>query len=457
IMPAGLLAMADLLKKTGNSVQVVHAGMETALQPKNGIENILESFEPDIIAISMHWHHQMAAVRDVINKAKKISSGSRIILGGMTASFFYREIMHEWNNVDFVIRGDGELPLLALAKALDGSGDFSGVPNFSYRKDGQTRHNGLTYQADDAMLNRLDFSNLALMRRPNTYGGLYGGAIGRSNSKMEPEDTRKSEKDGYFYLCCGRGCSAGCAWCAGSTVSHMRMHGRRKPIFRHASRIADDIQKAASHGYHRFYICFDPPGQSSPYMDMMRTLRDRNLSVSLIFEAYGQPPDDEFVLEFSKTFRKEHSAITLSPDTSDEKLRQFYKGKAAMTNSSIEKTLARCAKHGIKTELYFALLPGQNFTGLKKSHEWAKSLSEKYGCSLVFMPVEMEPGAPWHLNPSKYDVKPLCVSFNDFLERSAARDFSHPPKDPGYLFSGFERQIDYILSEGLAARDYVTS
>lgn len=447
IMPVGILALADFLRRTGHHVEVIHDGIEAAADPKYRLTDAVRESAAGLVAVSLYFHHQSAAVAESVEKIKKDVPGTRIVIGGVTASFFYREIMQSWNAVDFVIRGDGEIPLWALAQAADAGSDLSHVPNLSYRRGGHIVHNHMAYQANKAMLDRLDFSNLAMLK----HSSLYGGAM----SWRREDGFAAYLKNRYFYLSPGRGCSVNCAYCAGAAASNQRIHGRRRPVFRSAQRLAGDIKHLLSYGLDRFYICFDPPVEhGTPYRALMRILRKDRLDVSLVFEAYGRLPSEDFLSDFSRTFRREHSALVFSPDTADEQLRRFYKG-TYFSNRALEACLARCSSLKINTTLYFALLPRQGFAGLKRSHAWAKSLADKYGCGMAFLPIEIEPGAPWHLHPEAYGIKPTCKTLDDFVARARARDYSKHLQDPGFEFPGFKKQLEYIISEGLVPNDHV--
>jgi radical SAM superfamily enzyme YgiQ (UPF0313 family) len=447
-MPVGFLAIADLLHRSGHEVEVLHHGLGLTADPEYQLVDAASSFSPGLIAISLHWHHQLASVRQSIVDLKKHLPDAKIVIGGMTASFFYKEIMREWEQVDFVIRGDGEAPLWALARALDSGEDWKSTPNLSFREKDAIKHNELSYKADEAMLDRLDFANLSLMKNRE----LYSGAM----SLHYPDGISDYLKERFFYLSPGRGCSQMCAWCAGSSPSHLRMHGRAQPVFRNETRIANDITRAITYGFRRFYVCFDPPSQGkSPYLPLMKTIRGLNSRVSLIFESYGRIPTSDFLSSFASTFELEQSALALSPEVEDEKLRKKYKIGYNASNEAIRRCLAKCAHLGIPTVLYFSLLPTQSFSGLKKSYAWALELSQEFNSRLIFMPLDMEPGAPWHLSPETFGIVSQRTTFKDFLECSRERDTRNFSHEPGYQFTGFKKQMDFIMEKGLLPSDHI--
>lgn len=446
IMPVGFIALADILHRAGHSVEVVHEGIETALDGKFAIEAAVRDLVPDLVAISLHFHHQMASVERAVRKVKSAAPDARIALGGFTASFFHREIMERWRHVDFVIRGDGEAPLYQLARLVAGHGSPTDIPNLSHRRDGAVVHNEFSYCADKTVMDRLTFTNLKLLR----HADFYGGAMMWSKRKgLAPYlDNR------YFYLCAGRGCSVNCAYCAGSASSQKIISKRARPVMRGAGQLAADVKSLLNNGIDRFYLCFDPPGKGpSPYPDFMALLRIQNVSASMIFESYNALPSRDFIHDFSRTFTPRHSAIAFSPATASEEARKFYNG-SYYTNKRLEEKLALCARLGVNTVLYFTFFPDETMAGLKQSCDWARHMSSEYGSEILFMPIEIEPGAPWHMHPEKYGVALTCRTFDDFLARSRNRDFTKFPGDPGYKFPRYKNRIDFITSKGLAPQGY---
>ena len=133
-MPLGLLGIADFLNRNGMTCRVVHQGVEKMERKSWQLEDSLRSMSAPVIALSLHWHYQAHDVVESCKKIREINPDSYIVIGGATASFFHDEIVRDFNCVDGVIRGDGEVPLFDLAKKVKASEkDLSGVPNLTWR------------------------------------------------------------------------------------------------------------------------------------------------------------------------------------------------------------------------------------------------------------------------------------------------------------------------------------
>ena len=75
------------------------------------------------------------AMADEIRK-----SGIPVVLGGPHVTFLPDEGLE---HADMVVRGEGEVPILALAQSFEGDHDLSQVPGLSWRINGRTVHNPL--------------------------------------------------------------------------------------------------------------------------------------------------------------------------------------------------------------------------------------------------------------------------------------------------------------------------
>jgi len=88
--------------------------------------------------------------------------GIPVIMGGAHPTFLTKEAL---GHADFVIRGEGELPLMAFIDAWGKTGDFSRVPALSYKKNGKVVHNPSLDTAPD--LDNLPFPDFSLFQGKN--------------------------------------------------------------------------------------------------------------------------------------------------------------------------------------------------------------------------------------------------------------------------------------------------
>jgi uncharacterized radical SAM superfamily protein len=103
------------------------------------VEETLESYKPDIIGISV-LSVEVASALKISKICKKYNEKCAVVWGGLHPSFLPDDCLKN-NDIDFVIRGEGEYPMLALCHALQKGSTLSDVASLSYRQDGEIRHN----------------------------------------------------------------------------------------------------------------------------------------------------------------------------------------------------------------------------------------------------------------------------------------------------------------------------
>lgn len=108
--PLGLLYVAAYAEQTGRSVHVMDVNAEQL--HFEDIERFISEHQPG-------WIGMTAVTAQIINThrvagiAKRVSPKSKIVIGGVHATAMPDEVLRD-ANVDFVIRGEGEIPFTSL-------------------------------------------------------------------------------------------------------------------------------------------------------------------------------------------------------------------------------------------------------------------------------------------------------------------------------------------------------
>ena len=101
------------------------------------LADYLQQHDIKHLGFAIHWHNQSYTAVKTIRRIKKSFPHITITVGGFTASFFAEQIMKEHREIDFIIKGDSEVPLVNLLDTLlAGKNDFSQLSNLVWRKDG---------------------------------------------------------------------------------------------------------------------------------------------------------------------------------------------------------------------------------------------------------------------------------------------------------------------------------
>lgn len=103
------------------------------------VKETLEAYKPDLVGISLLSVETASALK-ISRICKEYDNNCRIVWGGLHPSFLPAACLNN-KEVDFVIRGEGEYPMLELCRALLKGTKLSGVPSLSYKNDGEIVHN----------------------------------------------------------------------------------------------------------------------------------------------------------------------------------------------------------------------------------------------------------------------------------------------------------------------------
>lgn len=135
--PYGLYLLASILRSDGHDVTVIDliaSGTNKILPFQTHFANA------DLVgltATSLSW----PTVVDVIRQVRALDANVPIVLGGIHATIFDVYLLERFP-IQYVIRGEGEVALPALCRALDRKRGLDGVPNLSRKaKDGKVVRN----------------------------------------------------------------------------------------------------------------------------------------------------------------------------------------------------------------------------------------------------------------------------------------------------------------------------
>lgn len=124
--PLGMAYLAAVLHQEGHQVTLLDLNVSSELAAAD-----LAPF--DLVGISSdtcRYRHALVLAR----KAKE--AGKKVVLGGYHVTFLDEEPLRQ-GLADFIIRGEGELPLSQLCRALEGKIPLEAVAGLSYMQEGK--------------------------------------------------------------------------------------------------------------------------------------------------------------------------------------------------------------------------------------------------------------------------------------------------------------------------------
>lgn len=139
--PYGILQLAAFLESKNKDVEIEVLDCQAEHLNWKGLEQRIESFDPDIVASSaLATCNTYVAVR-ALETAKKVNPNILTITGGQHFTVMAQESLETYPEIDVIVRGEGELTLVELVQAFAEKKPFSGVEGISFRHNGKILHN----------------------------------------------------------------------------------------------------------------------------------------------------------------------------------------------------------------------------------------------------------------------------------------------------------------------------
>jgi len=291
LLPMGTLALADLAAAKGFKTKIIHLGLEWIETGRFSALPYLQNGDAGIVALPLHWHAQAYDVLRIASELKQQFPDIFVLTGGFTASYFWREILESCLQVDAVIRGDAEKPLLELLRARKNHTDWKRVPNLSWREGDTIHENPIQFVAGESDLTGFSYANLSLLYRWKTYVNYIGMPFVWAKG-LDRSDNRRYFHLGqtFFPLNVGRGCTGNCTWCGGGAHAQKLVNGRTSVTFRAPESVIDTVAEAKACGYEMMHIAFDPGKEGEKYYDtLLPMLAQKGPKTACYFESFSLP------------------------------------------------------------------------------------------------------------------------------------------------------------------------
>lgn len=140
--PLNLLYIASVLRQQGVEVSLLDLNL-TPLKPDispeelrlSSIRERLRRCSPDMIGISCLTTAHFPFMRKAARLAKEMAPKAKIVLGGVHATLFAEDILKNCPDIDYIILGEGEEQIAALAKCMRNHAlcDLSHIQSFAWR------------------------------------------------------------------------------------------------------------------------------------------------------------------------------------------------------------------------------------------------------------------------------------------------------------------------------------
>lgn len=198
-VPFGLAQLAAVVGRAGHLVQVLDCN---AWRPSEAqLDDVLRADDWQVIAIG-GLVTSYGYIKEFVRRARRVSPGSRIVVGGGVVTPIPRQVLGFLPEVDFAVIGEGYATFPELLEAIDdGTTDFGDIPGIAWR----TPRAGIALNENRRLLEDVD----AL---PFPAWEMFPLEVYFANSGLLlSEEAMLSERRLEF--CCSYGCPYHCKYC----------------------------------------------------------------------------------------------------------------------------------------------------------------------------------------------------------------------------------------------------
>lgn len=378
--PIGFASLSEYLGRHGLSVRIINVAYKMLKRAKYDPEKEIARIRARAFGIDLHWMPHVQGAIALSELVKKHHPNTPVIFGGLSSTYFHKELLDRYPTIDYVVRGDStEEPLLRLMGAIRENRPPHDVPNVTFRNSGDIVANDTTFVPTDLDHSRTDYGHI--MRKVVRY---------RDFSGYVPFVKWPTYPITAIFTC--RGCTYNCKTCGGSHYAFRNMTGRKKAAFKSPGLLVNEVKQVASHLKGPIFIIGDLFQNGPEYgEEVLFLLKKERIKNSFVFEFFN-PPGREHV----KMIREaaENFNVELSPESHDEKVRHAF-GRP-YTNESMERFIETLIEHGCRRiDLFFMVgLPYQDHQSCLDTADYCDRLLARLAPSRVATPF-ISPLAPF--------------------------------------------------------------
>ncbi|NMO16985.1 cobalamin-binding protein [Pyxidicoccus fallax] len=395
----GILYLASYLRRGGIEAFVrLWDGDETDDEVTRSFERLVARVRPKLVGISLKWFHHVDRALLIARTLRKIDPEIRIVIGGNSASYWWREL-NAYDCIDHIVLGDGEVPLLAICQGNPSP------PNCVTRDpDGKPRRLPLAYvqgatNSEDVYYSHFDELFLSQMDL-NSFSG---------------------------WVAPGKGCGENCLYCGGARGNQKAAFGRAKPFLRAEESVRKDHQEIASKTWQMRY---DFAGSTAEFLGS--TWAGVDLSRHLCTYFLWGVPKMELVDALAETFQRIYMVVDIGCFSEQQRLEQMRRGllKPCAKDRELLDLIEACRRHR-NLDIEISGIGGLPFASKATLAEELRLVERIIGldCVVGYQRLEAQPGALVTEHPARFDMVSEARTFTEFVdyfERREPGDVSVP-------------------------------
>jgi len=364
--PIGLTSIGAYLELNHYNVRILNIAYRMLREPSYDVAAHLRKLHSPVFGIDLHWLPHANGALGIAQLVKQVHPEAKVLLGGLSASYFQRELIDN-PAVDFVLRGDStEEPCRQLLQALREGTPLEEVQNLTWkRSDGEVVVNPLTFVPAD--LDWIDVPAYDFMLH----------AVFKYRSLADFVPYAEWLQYPSTMVLNARGCPYNCSICGGSRTGYQLVANRARAAYRSPEKLVADMRRIATFSRAPIFMVHDPRvGGVERARRIFELVRAAQIPNELTIELF-YPADADFFAMVRNATRWWSLEITIeSPDYEIRKVN----GKFPVSNAKVEETIAAALEQGCeKLDLFFMVgLPRQTPADAMATVDYCRHLVERF-------------------------------------------------------------------------------
>jgi B12-binding domain/radical SAM domain protein len=394
--PLGFLTIASYLHDRGLQVRIVNLALRMMNSRRFDVPRFLARQRPKAIGIDLHWMPHAHGALEVARIAKELHPGVPVIMGGLSSTYFHRELI-AYPQVDYVLRGDStEPPLHQLLIALTEGKAVDKIANLTW-KDAQGIHvNPLAFvpMTLDYVDLRPDLMVEMVMRYLDLESTLPFN--GWWNNPITTVFTVK-------------GCAFECVTCGSSQTSCAHLTKRQKPVYRSPASLVANMQDICRLAHGPIILVGDLLMAGPEHAaEVLERLREADLPNTIVFEFFALPPA-AFLRDIDRCVR--HWSMEFSPESHEQSVRDAQEGESGYTTEDMEAIVKEAVRlRCVRIDIFFMIgLPTQTTASVRDTVEYCGRLfqlgDKRLSCFISPMGPFIDPGSRGFEEPERFGYR----------------------------------------------------
>ncbi len=397
--PLGFLTIASYLQSRGMRVRIVNLALKMMNHRRFDVPGFLARLHPKAVGIDLHWLPHCHGALEVARIVKELHPEVPVILGGLSSTYFHRELIG-YPQVDFVLRGDSTEPPLhqLLLALLNRSGphaplDLSSIPNLTWKDSAGVHINPHTFVP--MALDYVDLRPDRIAEMAIRYGDL--------ESVLPFNGWWSNPITAVFTV---KGCAYQCVTCGSSSTTCTHLTRRKQPVFRSPESIVANMCAISRLSRGPIFLVGDLLQGGAAYAaEVLGRLHRACLPNEIVFEFFTVPPLS-FLHDIDRSVR--FWSMEFSPESHEQAVRDAQEGEAGYSNEQMEDLFREAIKlrcHRI--DVFFMIgLPAQTAGSVAATIDYCEHLfrlgDSRLSCFISPMGPFADPGSRGFEEPGRF-------------------------------------------------------